>query len=314
MRRMLFLALVLATLYSAPAANNSIGMALSSGAFEVNHSRVQGNSTLFDGNLIETQSVMSQVHLNSGVDMRLGSGTRATVYRDRLVLDRGQLETAPQYDIQARSLHVLATDAGGLARISVPNERSVLVAAVRGTVRVTNAGRVLVANIEAGKTMSFEPQSAGVEAPTHVTGCLLSKGGKLIVFDQTTNVVLEVHGAGLEKELGNRVELNGTAETVSPAVSGASQVVKVAGVRRVAAGGCAAVAKKLGAAAVPAGSAVAVGGAGGAAAPAATAGAASGIGMGTVAVIGGVAAAATLGSLAVVGALPGQGDTPAVSR
>jgi hypothetical protein len=292
MRRIAFLYIVLSTVCSLVAATNPIGMAFSGGAFRVDHSRVQGNSTLFDGTVIETESMISEVHLKTGVHVELGAETRATVYQRKLVLDYGQLESAAAYDVEARSLHIVGATPEALARIQVRNQRNVQVAALRGPVRVTNAAGVLVASIEAGKSMSFEPQNSPAGTATRATGCLLSKSGKFVVAEQTTNVVLELRGAGLEKELGNRVEVSGTAVA-------ASQIVNVTGIRRIATGGCTAVAKKIGAAIPPAATA---------------AGASTGIGAGTVAVIGGVAAAAAVGSLAVVGALPGQSNSSSVSR
>src|SRR5437660_451941 len=80
-----------------------------------------------------------------------------------------------------------------------------------GAVRVKNSTGVLVARVDAGSSMSFEPQDAGAASPTRASGCLLVKAGKLIVVDQTTNVILEVQGTGLEKQTGNRVEIFGTA-------------------------------------------------------------------------------------------------------
>ena len=173
----------------------------------------------------------------------------------------------------------------------------------------------MVARIEAGEAMNFEPQTAGATAATHASGCLLEKGGKFILVDRTTNVVLELQGTDLGKQTGNRVEVTGRAETVKPQVADASQVIAVADMKLVAKGGCSAIAKKVGAsaaAAAGAGAAGAAGAAGGAAVCAAAAGAATavGIGAGTVAVIGGVAAAATVGGLAAVGDLPGQSSPP----
>jgi hypothetical protein len=311
MRRIAFLCIVLGTVCSLFGATNPIGMAFSGGAFRVNNSRVQGNSTLFDGTMIETESALSELHLKTGVQVELGAETRATVYQRKLVLEYGQLESVAAYDVEARSLHIVGVTPDALVRIQVRNQRNVQVAAVRGPVRVSNAAGVLVASIEAGKSMSFEPQNAPAGTATHASGCLLSKNGKLVVAEQTTNVILELRGTGLEKELGNRVEVNGTAVAGAPAVAGASQIVNVAGIRRIAAGGCMALARKIGAAipaaATAAGAAGSAGAAGGAAAGA-------GIGAGTVAVIGGVAAAAAVGSLAVVGALPGQSNSSTVSR
>ncbi len=238
--------------------------------------------------------------------MRLASDSRATIYQRKLILDYGQLESAPDYEVQANSLHIVATGPNAEARVQVRSPRNVTVAAVRGAVRVTNSGGVLVANVEAGKTLSLEPQDTGSAAPTHVTGCLLAKGGKLIVAEQTANIVLELHGTGLEQEIGNRVEINGVAETVASTVAGATQVIRVVGVRRVATGGCAEIAKKIGAGVIAASAAKGT-------IPAA-AGSTGGIGVGTVAVIGGVAAAATVGSLGIAGSLPGQASSSSVSR
>jgi hypothetical protein len=113
-----------------------------------------------------------------------------------------------------------------------------------------------------------------------------------------------LRGTGLDKEIGNRVEVNGIADTAN------SQIVKVVGIRHIATGGCAAMAKKIGAAAGTVATAGTIAAAGTAAAAAGTA---TGIGIGTVAVIGGVAAAAAVGSLGIAGALPGQ-DNSSVSR
>src|SRR6266567_2060565 len=64
-----------------------IGMAVANGSFLVDQSRVWGNTTLFDGSMIETATAASDLQLNGGVMMRLASESRARVYRDRLVLE-----------------------------------------------------------------------------------------------------------------------------------------------------------------------------------------------------------------------------------
>ncbi len=307
MRRTVFLLAALNCGFWLSAATNPIGMVLADGSFRADHAQVWGTTTLFNGTLIETGTALSRLHLSGGVDMRLGAESRATVYERRLVLDFGQLESTQNYEVQANSLRIVASGPDGLARIQVRSTRNVQVAAIRGAVRVSNAGGVLVANIEAGKTLNLEPQEAGAAAPTQATGCLVYKNGKPVIVDQTANITLELHGTGLEREAGNRVIINGYPESGAPAVAGASQVVKVAGLRQLAAGGCSAVARKIGASvgAAPAAST---------AAPAAAAASASGIGAGTVAVIGGVAAAAAVGGLGIVGDLPGQGNSTSVSR
>ncbi len=295
-----------------PAADTAIGMAVANGSFQVDHSRVWGNTTLFDGSIIETAKAPSQLQLNGGVQVRLSSDTRVQVYQRKLVLEAGygQLESAADYEVEARSLRITAATPHSVARIRLEGARKVTVAAVRGTVRVRNATGLLVANVEAGKSLDFEPQAAGAAAPTRISGCLLAKSGKIIVVEQTTNVVIELQGPGLDKQVGNHVEITGVAADTPASIPAASQLMRVAGLKQVSKGGCSEVARKVGATAA-AGAAAGAGSAAGAAGAAAGAGTAAGIGAGTIAVIGGVAAAATVGGLAAVGSLPGQSDTPA---
>jgi hypothetical protein len=303
------------------AASSSIGIAVTNGAFRVDHAHVSGNATIFDGSSVETVTAPSQLQLHDGVVMRLAGDARATVYQRKLILERGsgQMESAAGYEVEARSLHISPATNDTVTRISVSNGRQVHVGAVRGAVRVTNSTGLLVAKLEPGTSMSFEPEEAGVAAPTRASGCVIAKAGKVIMSEQTTNVILELQGTGLDSQIGNRIEIIGTAVKDSSAVTGASQLIQVTEVRPLRKGGCAAIAKKLGGSAVAgtaiaaAGEAAGAGAAGaGGAAGAATA---TGIGAGTVAVIGGVASAATLTGLALSGTLfVDAGPAPSASR
>jgi len=291
-----------------PAATTpAIGTVVANGSFQIDHTRVWGNATLFDGSLIETAAAASQVSLNQGVQLRLAAATRATVYEKKLVLESGytQLDSGLNYEMEARSLRVAPAARGTVALVRMTESRKVVVAALQGAVRVSNAGGLLIANIEAGKSLEFEPQEAGAAAPTQASGCLLSKNNGFILAEQTANLVLELKGSGLEQELGNRVEIAGQAEKAGPTIPGASQLIKVAQLKRISKGGCNAIAKKLGAAAGAGGAAAAAG-----AATAGGAATAAGIGTGaTVAIIGGVATAATVGGLGAAGTFSGS-ETP----
>jgi hypothetical protein len=289
------------------AAGTSIGMAVTNGEFHVDHAPVWGNATLFDGSSIETATAFSQLRLNDGVVMRLAPAARATVYQRKLVLEQGigQMEFAAGYEVEARSLHISPATNNTVTRISVDNGRNIQVAAIRGAVLITNATGLLVAKVEAGSSLSLEPQPGDAPGSTNASGCLLVKDGKWIMADQTTNVVLELQGSGLDQQTGNRVHIVGTAASDSSVIPGASQVIRVTEMKLIGKGGCGAIAKKLGGAG--AGSAASGGVAGSAAA--------SGIGTGAVAVIGGVASAAAVGGLAAAGTFSGNSSaTPAASR
>ena len=321
------IALALGAWTTLGATGNAIGMAAASGPVVVDHSRVVGNATLFEGSLIETGSGSSQLRLDNGAKARLAAETRATVHEARLALEGGQgeFESAGAYEVECRSLHILGGP-GTKARVKAVSGRAVTVEVLRGSVRVSNAVGVWIARVEAGNALNLEPQEAGASLPTRASGCLLAKAGNYILAERTNKVILEVKGPGLAESLGNQVEITGGVEPVAPRVEDASQVIRVAGIRQLSKGGCTSVAQKLGvaaagaavttSAATGAGAATGATGAGaasaGAAASAAAAGAATtgaasaGISTATFAFIGGVAASTAVGGLAVAGALPGQ--------
>ena len=329
-------ALVFGAANAAPA-TSPIGMAVSSGTLLVDHTRVSGSATIFAGSTVDTAAASSTVRLDSGARLRLSPETRVQIYPDHAVMDSGlgEFNAVKGYAVEARMLRVSAGSNEAISRVRVNAGRSVTVASVRGTIRVANLAGVVVANVEAGRSMDFEPQSDVSMVAVQATGCLLVKSSKPVIVDQTTNVVLELEGAALASQIGNRVEITGLAEQTPSSVEGATQLVKVSGFKLVAKGGCSAVAKKLGASvavAALAGGAAAgassAGAAGTAAAGTAAAGTAAGAGGATaaaaatgisvttaVSVAGGVAAAATVGGLAATGSLPGQSSSePSASR
>jgi hypothetical protein len=280
------------------AASSAIGMVVANGSFQLESSSVRGTATLFDGNVIETNISSSQLRLNNGVSLRLAAESRARVYASRLVLEKGigQLEST-NYRIEAASLQIEANQPGATARVKVTGPAHIVVAARDGEVRVSNSDGVLIARLDSGREMAFEPQESGAAATTKVSGILALKDGKFIVVDRTTNVTMQLRGTGLEGEVGNLVEITGTVDPAAPTVAGASQLIDVTSVKRLT---------KSARAAAGAGAA-GTGAAGAAAGGLSTAA--------TVAIVGGVAAAGTLGGLAAAHDLPGQGSSqPSASR
>ena len=223
------------------AASSAIGLVVADGSFQLDRSSVRGTATLFDGNVIETNVASSRLHLNNGVSLRLAAESRARVYASRLVLEKGigQLES-PNYRVEAASLVVEADKPGATARVQLTGPKRVVVAARDGEVRVSNSDGVLVARLETGREMAFEPQESGAAVATKVSGILALKDGKFIVVDRTTNVTMQLQGTGLEAEVGNLVEITGTVDSAAPTVAGASQIIDVTSVKRLTKSGRAA--------------------------------------------------------------------------
>ena len=291
------------------ASTASIGVATANGNFQVNSSQVRGSSTLMDGTVIETGSASSQVQMNNGAHVRVAAGSRAKIYEGRLILEKGvgELDSSTAFQVEAHSLRISNAGPNTVARVRITSPNQVMVAALKGPVRVTNAAGFLIANIAAGGALSFDPE-VGATGPTKVTGCLENRDGKVVITDQTTNVTMEVRGAGVEKEVGNHVELTGASEAGSATVNGASQAINVSAFKRVG---------KAGACPSKAAGAVAAGGIATAAGGAAAGGTATvaGVSVTTVAIVGGVAAAGTAIGLAAAGTFSGSSaKAPAVSR
>jgi len=300
-------AMLALTFSIAMAAPPSIGIATAPGAFRIDTFTVANNATLVEGTTVETQLAGSSLQLSNGARINLAADSKGRVFGDHIVLEKGsgQLDHPTGYKLVARGLTIQPETGTTSARVALRGARLVDVAAVNGSLRVLNSNGLLVANLAAGSALEFDPQASSPSEPWKLTGCLRAVPSHFTLMDDTTNVIVETIGSGLDKEAGNRVEIIGSMDAAAVPVSGASQVIRVNQIRHLAKG-CG---SSKGAAAAA--------GAGGAAAG--TAGASAGgtilgASVATVAIVGGVAAVGAVGGLAAAGSLPGQGDSSPVSR
>lgn len=216
------------------AASPAIGVALTQGSLRVDDARVIGNGTLFEGTTVETGDTSSQLRLNDGVQMRLASGSRGRVFRDRMILDRGasQVENAGRFLIEAKGLHIVVEGPNAAGRVAVKDENLVQVAALRGQFRVLTANGVTLAALAAGKALEFDAQQAGASAPWSMSGCVLERDGRYLLQDQTTGVTVELRGAGLASSAGRTVAVTGVVVPSAQPAQGASQVIQVSTVKQ----------------------------------------------------------------------------------
>lgn len=245
--------LLLAAACVASGAGPALGVVTANGDFRLNKSTVNGNATLLDGALVETAGTPSRLRLNSGPVLDLGAKAKATVFRDRLVLEAGvsDFSTPGEYRIEAGTLRIAAATADGSGRVARLGQKTVQVGALKGALRVYNSQGILLANVAQGSALQLEPQVGGAAPPSSFLGCLLKKEGKFILFDQTTRIVVELRGSGFESEWGNRVQAIGTTDTAATSQV-AAQVVDVTSLTRFAEGGCSPVASAIGAELPPA--------------------------------------------------------------
>ncbi|HXJ44796.1 MAG TPA: hypothetical protein VNH18_36250 [Bryobacteraceae bacterium] len=303
---------VLLTSGLALASSPVIGIASSQGGVTLDNSKVSGNASIFDGSTVQTDSY-SRIHMNNGTRLDLGAGSKATVYSNRVSLERGvsEVQSTNGFEVNANSLKISGAEAGAIARVKIEGNKTVYVTALNKPVNVLNKDGLLVARVNPGLPLSFIPQAAGASVFEN-SGCVLQKSGAAILVDETGNQTFELRGMDLRKVIGSHVKVSGSVDSSAAAKAGASQVVKVSKATLVKKGGCASVAAKVGATTTAAGLAAGAGaagagagaaGAGAAGAGAAAAGAgaaaagagAAAAGISTAVVVGGVAAATAAG-------------------
>ncbi|HEY2843050.1 MAG TPA: hypothetical protein VGJ09_05340, partial [Bryobacteraceae bacterium] len=201
--RSVFIFSVLASIaIGAPA----IGIVTASGHFSVEGSQVWGNATLFDGATVETGPASSELALRDGVKLQLGADSRARIWQNRLVLEKGAAQLA----------------APGSFQVSVLNHANLIRAPFRGNAAYQ-----------------------GAQGPVVHAGCMVYKDGRFLLQDQATQEVIELSGPDLAANVGNRVEARGAASTVRPTVTPATTVMNVAAIAPQSQGGCLSVAAAL---------------------------------------------------------------------
>ena len=270
------------------ASSPSIGTVRSNGDFKVDGAALRGNSTLFEGNLVEAGQGRTFLDV-AGAEVTLMPNARARVYHDRTVLEKGSgLVTGGREHIMEAVTLRISPGTRSLLQVDITAPGRLAVAARTGGGEVRNASGILVASLTPGMALAFEPQSA--TPAVKISGTLVNNGGKYFVTDTTTKITVEVRGRDLAQYVGKRVDVSGTTTTATPA-AGASQVVQIASI-------------KVAAAAAGAGASGAGAGAG---AAAAGAGAAGGLSTAAIAaIVGGVAVTGTVAGLAATGTFSGS--------
>lgn len=213
-----------------PAAGPVIGMANADGSFSLDNARVFRHATLFDGNMVETAKASATMDLTGGVRIQLAAASKGRVFRDRLVLERGvgQLQGA-DYLIEALALRVAPEASDASAKVARLATDRIQVAALAGTVQVTNSEGATLARLEAGRVLEFAPQAAGAVTPSRATGTVRMAGQGYILTDEVTGVTLELRGSGIDFKLyvGKRVAVEGRLVFPAPVGGPAPQALRL---------------------------------------------------------------------------------------
>lgn len=229
-RLIVMVALAAVALSAAP---KIIGVATGTTQFLIDRTPVSGNATLFEGATVETRAGSSKLLLEDGAQMQLDPQSRGRIYKDRLVLERGsgRLVQGPSGTIEARQLQVLSASGNGHVLVKLGDKGQVQVAASNGTAEVKTAGGLLLARLNAGGVLTFEPQAATAMPPYQVEGCLLAREGAFLLDDVTSNVRFELRGENLAQYSGRYVQITASQWPNATPAANASQVLRVAQVK-----------------------------------------------------------------------------------
>jgi len=227
----IFITVVVCLLFVAMAAPLSIGFIKSNGDFRVDGSTIRQNSTLFDGNLIETTAARSVIELAS-VEITLSPDSRAKVYRDHTILEKGTgvVKDAGTHVIEADTLRIFPSAKDSIVQVDITSPSSITVAARSGAAEVRSATGVLVASVRPGLALAFGSQ-AGAATAFDMTGIEELKDGKYFLADDTTHVTVQLEGPDLAKFVGKCVEVTGSIIPGATPPSPASQLIQVATIK-----------------------------------------------------------------------------------
>jgi hypothetical protein len=208
------------------AGNTAIGLAVSPGHLLVNGARVNGNATLTEGLELRTENAPGSVHYANGATVLLDRNSRAKVFADHLLLEDGAGQTGGKQPMAVWSLGFrVVAEASSQARVDRKQD-IVTVESLRGPVGVFSKEGVLLARVTEGRALSFQPM-ATKDGMSSYTGRIAKDGNRFVIPDEVTGRTIEVEGVGLDREIGQRVTVRGTA-------SADQQKVLVARMNRVA--------------------------------------------------------------------------------
>jgi hypothetical protein len=214
---------VLCLLSNAAAGTVSIGTASARGDMRVDSYMVKGNATLFDGSVVETGQATADLRLNKGTEITMATSSRGTLYRDRLVLQRGESELAASssFQLEANGLRVTPNKPNSRGVVSLRAGNTVEVAALNGSFGVTNDHGVLLASVHPGRSVSFAMQ-AGAN-PTSFEGVgMVSREDGHYYLTTDEDVKYGLTCKDFKKYVGTKVVISGNLPATATLAEGAT--------------------------------------------------------------------------------------------
>jgi hypothetical protein len=187
-----------------------IGTVTADGRLWVDSAGISNHATIFQGSVIETEEVPAKLRLATGASVWLDVATRAEVFQDHLLLQKGraQLDAGSAFRIEAKTLRVALSSPESRAVVGIQDSGAVQVGALNGEAEVRNAQDRMVARIGRGRPVDLRLDTGGGSL---VTGCVSKFANSFVLRDEVAGVPVELRGHALRDYLGKRVQVAGTA-------------------------------------------------------------------------------------------------------
>jgi len=215
-----------------------IGVLMTVDSVRMDNTEVRGTGTVLNGSTIETLRNPSRLRLNNGAQFELYPNSRAKVYGDRVVLERGasQIHSSAGYPVIVNSLSIMPLGSASTIRVGWNNSRAFEVAAVTGQAEVRNANGLLIAKVFPDSALDFDQQPGGAAGPSQVSGRVSNQNGHYLLTDSTTNTTVELQGDNLGSTVGHCIAATGAADPSAVPAPGATQLIHVSTFKQVSCG------------------------------------------------------------------------------
>jgi hypothetical protein len=208
------------------AASPSIGSVTARGETKIDNYEVRGSGTLFDGSVVETgQSVSSgaDLRLAGNAEITLLRDSRGTLYRDRLVLQRGtaQLGLTDSFRVQASGVLVVPVEEHSSGIVSIDAGNAVTVEARNGTLEIRDSSGAGIARVRPGHPLTFSSVNDKLSGEFSANGVVTAENGHYYLSSSDTGMRYEIKGDNLQSYDGSPVFASGLLEAAAPGTEAA---------------------------------------------------------------------------------------------
>ena len=185
-----------------------VGVLTSSGSIRVDGAEVRGSGTVFNGSVVETGSNTSQLNLKHGNRFESAAASRAQVYDDHAVLERGssQIHASPGYSLQVNSVHITPVGPSSTIRVFRISDSKLRVVGVSGQSKVDDAGGLTIAQVVPGAAIDIQQKPEGASSTAKISGKLKKQEGHYTLVDVATTTTLELQGKSLINRWDNALQ------------------------------------------------------------------------------------------------------------